>query len=118
MNDYPRFHQDRVNLAIHVVMVPVFLAGALGALWTAAHGHWLWAALLAGLPVASMAAQGVGHKREANPPIPFAGPGDFLRRILAEQLFRFPMFVLGGGWIRAWRGARTTGALTPSRRAS
>ena len=98
MNDYPRFHRDRVNLAIHIVMVPMFVAGVLAA---------LWAALLAALPLVSMAAQGVGHKRETNPPLPFAGPGAFLRRILAEQFFRFPVFVLGGGWIRAWHAARS-----------
>jgi uncharacterized membrane protein YGL010W len=28
MNDYPRFHQDRANLAIHIVVVPAFVVGA------------------------------------------------------------------------------------------
>ncbi len=38
MNDYPRFHQNRANLAIHIVVVPAFVVGALGALWSLAAG--------------------------------------------------------------------------------
>jgi hypothetical protein len=104
MNDYPRFHQDRANLAIHIVVVPAFVVGALGALWSLAVGRWPSAAALALLLVLSIAAQGVGHKREVNPPIPFRGSADFVVRILSEQFYRFPRFVLSGGWLRAWRG--------------
>jgi hypothetical protein len=104
-DDYPRFHQHRVNLAIHLVMVPVFVAGTLGVLASLALGRHGWAAVLVLAVVLSIAAQGVGHAREINPPIPFAGPGDFARRFFAEQFYRFPRFVLGGGWWRAWRGA-------------
>ena len=32
---YPHFHKDRVNLTIHIVMVPVFVAGVVGAVWSA-----------------------------------------------------------------------------------
>jgi hypothetical protein len=105
MDDYPRFHQDRLNLAIHAVMVPVFLAGALGAAVSLAFGHWLRAALLLVLSPLSMAVQGYGHRREPVPPLPFLGPADVMRRILTEQFFKFPRFVLGGGWARAWRGS-------------
>lgn len=105
MNDYPRFHQDRANLTIHMVVVPTFVVGALGALWSLAAGRWLSAAALALLPVLSVAAQGVGHKREVNPTVPFRGPADFIARILKEQFYRFPRFVLSGGWLRAWRGS-------------
>jgi hypothetical protein len=104
MDDYPRFHQDRLNLAIHLVMVPVFVAGAVGAVLSLVWGHWLQAAVLAAVPPLSMAVQGFGHKREPVPPLPFQGAGDVLRRILAEQFFKFPRFVLRGGWARAWRG--------------
>ena len=44
--------------------------------------------------------QGIGHKREAEPPVPFDGPGDFLARVFVEQFFTFPRFVLTGGWLR------------------
>jgi hypothetical protein len=103
MDDYPRFHQDRINLLVHIVMVPVFVASALGAPLCLATGHWLAAGLLAAGPPLSMAAQGLGHRREPVPPLPFRGPRDFLSRILAEQFYEFPRFVLGGAWSRAWR---------------
>ena len=86
-------------------MVPAFVVGALGALLSLAADRWLSAAALALLPVLSVAAQGVGHKREVNPPIPFRGPADFVARLLTEQFYRFPRFVLSGGWLRAWRGS-------------
>ena len=52
-------------------------------------------------PALSLAAQGAGHKREPSPPLPFAGPGDFVTRILSEQFYKFPKYVLTGGWSRA-----------------
>lgn len=104
MGDYPRFHRDRLNLAIHLVMVPIFVVGAVGAVLSLVWGQWLQAGLFAAVPPLSMAVQGLGHKREPAPPLPFQGVGDVLRRIFAEQFFKFPSFVLGGGWARAWRG--------------
>jgi hypothetical protein len=105
MIDYPRFHRNRTNLAIHIVMVPVFAASTVSAVWSLAGGHWLAAALLALGPVVSLATQGIGHRKEPNPPVPFAGPVDFLTRVLSEQFYRFPRFVLAGEWARAWRSA-------------
>jgi hypothetical protein len=105
MGDYPVFHQHRTNLLIHAVMVPAFVACALGSLAAAASGRFTVAGLLLlGLP-ASMAVQGLGHKREPVPPRSFRGPGDVLARIFAEQFYRFPRFVLDGGWQRAWQAA-------------
>ncbi len=109
MTDYPRFHQNRTNLAIHIVMVPVFVASAVGVVGALAAGRWPVAASLALGPLASLAAQGAGHSRERNPPLPFAGPGDFATRVLAEQFYRFPRFVLTGGWKRAWSEDRAAG---------
>ena len=102
-SEYPRFHQDRVNLAIHIVMVPLFVACAVCALWSLITGRWLWAGLLAAAPALSMAVQGVGHKREVHPPLPFEGPKDVLLRIFVEQFYTFPRFVLSGRFLRAWR---------------
>jgi 2-hydroxy-palmitic acid dioxygenase Mpo1-like len=115
MTDYPRFHQDRTNLAIHVVAVPLFVISILAAAWSFATGRWLAGALLAAGPLVSLAAQGAGHKQERNPPLPFAGPGDFVARVLTEQFYRFPRFVLTGGWARAWRDAATAGTPSPGR---
>jgi hypothetical protein len=47
--------------------------------------------------------QGRGHRREREAPAPFAGPGDFLARFLAEQWVTFPRFVLSGGCYRNLR---------------
>ncbi len=102
---YPHFHQDRVNLAIHLVMVPLFVAGVVGAVWGAALGRWTWTAACAVLPVLSLAAQGIGHRREPNPPLPFEGAGNFVKRNFLEQFFRFPSFVLTRGCLEAWRAA-------------
>lgn len=102
--NYPDFHRNRTNLAIHIVMVPVFEATTLGALYAAASGRWGLAGLLALGPAVSLAAQGIGHGREPVPPLPFRGPLDFVRRLLVEQFYLFPRFVLTGGWARAWRG--------------
>ncbi len=29
MQDYPRFHQNKTNLLLHIVMVPLFVVGVL-----------------------------------------------------------------------------------------
>lgn len=97
---YARFHRSPANLLIHIVAVPVFMAGSVllftGLVqllpWQAAGGA---AALLV-----SMAAQGRGHRLEAEPAVPFAGPRDAIVRILLEQWVTFPAWVLSGGWRR------------------
>lgn len=97
---YSRNHGDRANLLIHFFAVPVFVAGILAFVTLSLRGQWLGAlvALLASL--AAFASQGVGHKREREAPVPFAGPGDFVARIFAEQFITFPRFVLSGQWAR------------------
>lgn len=105
MIEYPRFHQSRTNLAIHVLAVPLFELGTVATILALIRGDWFSAAMFAVVPPIAFAVQGIGHSREPNPPIPFAGPGDFVYRVLAEQFYRFPRFVLTGGFARAWRGA-------------
>lgn len=101
MTDYARFHGNRTNLILHLVTVPVFLAGsvAVALAWLA---PWLALAGLGAMGIA-IAVQGRGHAGEATPPRPFAGPGDFLRRIMREQWVTFPRFVLSGELARTWR---------------
>ena len=105
MQDYPHFHKNKANLLLHIVVVPLFVVGAGYALWSLTQGDWIGALLGALAPLASIAAQGAGHKKEPNPPLPFDGPGDFVKRILLEQFYRFPKFVLSGGWLRALRSS-------------
>ena len=49
--------------------------------------------------------QGIGHKREATPAIPFDGANDAVTRILVEQFVTFARYVLSGGWGRALKHA-------------
>ena len=110
---YPLAHASRKNLVIHALTQPVFvlglaaLAGGLGTLHLGA--------ALAGLVAMAFAAaaQGAGHKGEANPPAPFRSKLDIVARLFAEQFVTFPRFVLSGGFAMAWRGS----ALGPEDRA-
>ena len=106
LNDYPRVHTTRANLLIHIVAVPVFDLGIIGTVASLATRSWLAAAGGAVVAVAAFAAQGRGHGIEPEPPAPFTGPGDVVKRIFAEQFITFPRFVLSGGWERAFRAAR------------
>jgi uncharacterized membrane protein YGL010W len=104
---YAAAHRDRTNLALHVLLVPVFVAGLALA---------VVAPFTAGLPLAfgglaaaaaSILLQGMSHKREQSTYAPFLSPLDFVVRILVEQLLTFPGYVLSGGFARAWRAAGT-----------
>lgn len=100
--NYPDNHVDGANLALHVLTVPLFMAGTVAlvtAWWTA------WWAAPAGLlaMVLAVAAQGRGHAREKSPPIPFQGPLDAVSRIFVEQWVTFPRYVLSGRLLRRER---------------
>jgi len=105
MTDYAHFHGNRLNLVIHALMVPVFLASPLALVGNLIAGRWLGAMALAGGRVLSLALQRIGSGREVHPPLPFQGPGDFRERTFAEQFLRFPLFVRSGEWKRAWARA-------------
>ena len=75
MQDYARFHNNKTNLLLHIVMVPLFVVGVVYAPLAAMQGRWLAAALALLLPLFSIAVQGAGHKQEPNPPLPFDGRG-------------------------------------------
>jgi len=104
-NGYPRNHQTRFNLLLHIVVVPVFLAGNVAAVAGAVRLSWPLALAGVAATVFSIAMQGRGHKAEANAPEPFTGAGNALARIFLEQWVTFPRFVLSGGWLRALRSA-------------
>ncbi len=97
---YSRYHRDRVNLLIHMMAVPAFIAGTLAAATQALQAQWFGASVAIVFAAAAFAVQGVGHKREHVAPEPFAGPADFAARVFAEQFITFPRFVLVGQWAR------------------
>jgi uncharacterized membrane protein YGL010W len=98
--NYSRNHRDLANLLIHMIGVPVFIAGVLAFITQALRAQWFGAAFALVVAVAAFAVQGIGHKRERVAPEPFAGPGDFVARVFAEQFITFPRFVLMGQWAR------------------
>lgn len=103
---YASGHRNPANLVIHLFAIPLFLLGSALLLI----GLLRLRPLLMGLGLigmlASLALQAHGHKREEQAPEPFSDSTDALLRLLAEQFISFPRFVLGGGWLRAWRARR------------
>jgi hypothetical protein len=102
-SDYAAKHRERGNLLLHIVAVPVFQVGTLAVLYGGVAGGLGSAALGVTAMLASVAAQGRGHRREREAPTPFSGAADFVTRLLAEQWVTFPRFVLSGGWYRNLR---------------
>jgi hypothetical protein len=100
---YGQYHQTRRNLLVHIVAVPLFLVGnalVLGAILVQAWGLALGSLALSLL---AFAAQGLGHKGEPIPSVPFTGAGNAVARIVVEQWVTFPRFVLSGEWAESYR---------------
>ena len=95
---YARNHGDRINLLIHMIAVPAFIAGVLATVTQVLQMRWGGALIALVVAIVAFALQGVGHRRERVAPEPFAGPSDFIARIFAEQFITFPRFVLSGKW--------------------
>lgn len=102
---YPRVHASRANLLLHIVAVPLFLAGNVVLLISLVHFSLVLFIIGAASTGLGVALQGRGHKLEALPPEPFTSIGNAVARILLEQWVTFPRFVLSGGWSRALRSA-------------
>lgn len=102
---YPQFHTDRRNLILHVLTVPLFLAGTVA---VALSPLYRWLALGAVGNLLAVALQGRGHRLEPAPPLPFRGPFDVVARLFVEQWVTFPRFVLSGSFARAWRASDGT----------
>jgi hypothetical protein len=100
---YARYHQSRANLVMHIVLVPLFIAGNVALVAGVVRRSWIEAAAGAALMGLSIALQGRGHRGEATPPEPFTGAANAIARIFLEQWITFPRFVLTGGWLRELR---------------
>ncbi|MBB2916688.1 terminase [Cupriavidus alkaliphilus] len=112
---YARNHQDPRNLLLHIVAVPMFMAGTVLGLYGLLRLNLPAIALGLVCMGMSMALQGRGHRLEAHAPEPFAGPADIAGRILAEQWITFPRYVLSGQWWRALAGRGAAPAPAPAR---
>ena len=100
---YARYHQSRVNLLLHIVLVPLFLAGNVLLVVGLVRLSWVEGLVGFALMGFSMALQGRGHRGETIAPVPFSGPANALSRIFLEQWITFPRFVFTGAWWRALR---------------
>jgi len=103
---YPKYHQSRPNLLIHIVAVPLFLVGTVILVAAVAELSLFLLLLAAACIVAAVSLQGRGHHHEPVPPARFSGPLNFVSRLFLEQWVTFPRFVLSGGWLAALRRAR------------
>ncbi len=100
-----RFHRNRINLLIHIFAVPMFLMANVFGVVGLLELDGTRIAVSVGFIALSLGVQKLGHSMESTPPESFAGAGDFLGRIYSEQLSRFWVFVLSGGWLHNWRAA-------------
>ena len=99
---YESIHRNRVNLLLHLAAVPWFISGTLTIFWSIFKMDWSIAGYGLVQLSLSMAAQAYGHSLEAKQPDSSTGAWDLFKRILFEQFYRFPRFVLGGGWLSNW----------------
>lgn len=104
---YLKFHQSRKNLLIHIIFVPVFIIGFVSFLLSL-----FWLDLISAVSsllimALSIGLQGLGHGKERIPAEPFTSFNNGVIRILLEQLYTFPKFVLTGKWVEALQGAKS-----------
>ena len=100
---YLRVHSDRRNLIIHMIAVPLFVGSTISLILYLMRGDYAAALSVTVLAFVAMILQAKGHAREANPPAPFSGPDNFLRRWFTEQFVTFPLFFLTGHWWRQFK---------------
>ena len=97
-HDYQHTHAARANLVVHLLTVPVFMAGTAALLCGAAtlsSGYCVMGLLAM---VLAMAAQGWGHKKETHPPAPFTSRTNAFVRIFLEQWVTFPRYAAQMAW--------------------
>jgi len=93
----PHVHKNATNLLIHLFAVPLFVIGNVLIVAGIVLSVWLLAVALLCI-VVSLAMQKFGHSLEQAAVPPFTGPGDFLRRLYAEQFCNYWRFLLSGQW--------------------
>ena len=94
LNEYALVHRHWVNIFLHILSVPFFVAGTLIGLLKLLSGNWVGAAASLSIVIMAFALQDIGHGLEENKPAPFLGPADMAGRIFAEQFYRFWIFLV------------------------
>ncbi len=103
--EYRRVHSDRRNLIIHAFAVPLFVGATVFLIACLIRERYVPAGIAVVLAFVAMVLQGRGHALESHAPVPFSGPGNFLKRWFSEQFMIFPLFLLTGLWWRQFTGA-------------
>jgi hypothetical protein len=104
----PRVHKNDLNLLIHIIAVPLFVFGHVLLVAGIFINPWLLVGAFV-IIVVSLVAQTIGHSLEQTQLATFAGPGDLLRRVYAEQFCNFWRFLFSGQWYASFK-ARRSGA--------
>ena len=102
---YLRVHSVRNNLVLHAFAVPLFVGSTVFLIASIVRVEDVSIVIALILAFLAMVLQGRGHKLEPHAPVPFSGPGNFLKRWFAEQFMIFPLFVLTGRWWRQFKAA-------------
>ncbi len=95
---YQRVHSSRRNLIIHAFAVPLFIASIVFLIASIVRAEDVSVVIAVVLTFIAMALQRRGHALEPHAPVPFSGPGNFLKRWFTEQFVIFPLFLLTGRW--------------------
>ncbi|HSN71961.1 MAG TPA: Mpo1-like protein [Steroidobacteraceae bacterium] len=103
MDRYAAQHRNRLNLLVHLLMVPQFVIACAGLLIAIAVAHAELAKLWASIALLSFLGQYVGHLFEEHHDEPVRGFADGVFRWFTEQFYVFPKFVLSGHWWRSFR---------------
>ncbi|MCE2595493.1 DUF962 domain-containing protein [Motilimonas cestriensis] len=101
--DYAINHQSKTNLWIHIIAVPIFICALFALFINLFSGAMLGALVSVAVAMSSLVLQSVGHKQETKQPAPFSSAGNFIARLLIEQCYTFPKFVLKGQWFKSVR---------------
>lgn len=90
---YHRYHQSKINIAIHLFAVPLFIAACISLIVSLVFFNLpLLFGSICTLLVA-MVLQAVGHRQEPLAPEKFTGASNFILRLLFEQFITFPKFI-------------------------
>ena len=93
--NYSDNHKNKINFIIHIVTVPMFWLGLvrfIAGILTLNFSLWR---LVLPLILVPLVAQGIGHRKETVPPVPFLSFLDFISRFIVEQTITFPRWFFG-----------------------
>ena len=100
-NGYSKVHSSRLNLVIHIISVPLFIAGCLSTLLSLLMFSLVGVFVSVFTVALAFGAQGIGHSKEQVAADPFTGFKQAITRIIFEQFITFPKFVISGSWYAA-----------------